>query len=292
MHFSIHVVCKIAIRRWCGPPTAPFMLSHIRPGLLDTEQRTTMAKTTKTTIAAARRKTARPRGTGSQLIYQRLRDDILRLTRAPGADLDEASLEREFGISRTPIREAIIRLASEELVQVMPNRGARVASQDINEIPQLFEALDLCQRAVFRWAAHRHSVGHLKAMDESNRSFAAASKARNFNEMGDRNRDFHLAVAEAAGNRFVCRAYEIQLNASLRLARTLFASAPLVDPEPAHYYSEVIAQHSQMIDAIRNRNADRAEQLASQHTRLFRERASAYLQASLSGDVQICDTLN
>lgn len=233
------------------------------------------------------KRSGRPRGTGSQLVYDRLREDILRLKRQPGSDLDEASLEREFGISRTPVREAIIRLASEGLVRLMPNRGARVTTLDVNEIPQLFEALDLCQRAVFRWAAIRRRPGHLEAMEACNRAFAEASQAHDFNRMVDTNRDFHMAVAEGSGNRFITRAYEAQLNVSLRLARSLFANAPVTDPEPAGYYETVVTQHDDMIQAIREQDANRAEDLAARHTRLFRERVTRYMEASLSGDIEV-----
>src|SRR5205085_12410577 len=73
--------------------------------------------------------TGRPKGTGTQRVYAQVREDIISLRLPPGADLDEASLEQRFGVSRTPVREALIRLASEGLIVLLPNRGARI-SQD------------------------------------------------------------------------------------------------------------------------------------------------------------------
>src|SRR5688572_6773470 len=95
----------------------------------------------------------RSKGAGAEHAYQELRERILSLSLAPGADLEESVLVATLGMSRTPVREAIIRLASDGLVTLTPNRGARVAPISLDEIRAFFEALDLCQRAVTRLAA-------------------------------------------------------------------------------------------------------------------------------------------
>ena len=80
----------------------------------------------------------------------------------PASDVNEASARSEqFGVSRTPVREALIRLASEGLITLLPNQGARVSSIELSDIAQMFEMLELTQRAVNRWcAARRKPDGH------------------------------------------------------------------------------------------------------------------------------------
>ncbi|MCP4204518.1 MAG: GntR family transcriptional regulator [bacterium] len=68
-----------------------------------------------------------PRGQGVQYVYERPRGQIWRLELRPGSKLDEAAIVKSLGVSRTPVREAIVRLASEQLVTLLPNRGAQVA---------------------------------------------------------------------------------------------------------------------------------------------------------------------
>ena len=109
-----------------------------------------------------RGKRGRPRGTGTDTVYQSIRAQILNLTLKPGSDLDENQLVRQFKMSRTPVREALIRLSSEGLIKLMPNIGARVASLTANEVPQLLEALELAQRATTRWAAVRRRPDDLE----------------------------------------------------------------------------------------------------------------------------------
>src|SRR5216684_1398013 len=62
----------------------------------------------------------RPKGTGTQHVYSQVREDIIGLRLPPGSDLDEAGLEQRFGVSRTPVREALIRLASDGLIVLLP----------------------------------------------------------------------------------------------------------------------------------------------------------------------------
>ncbi len=71
------------------------------------------------------RQSRRAKGTGTTYVYQRLREGILSLDYVPGANLDEAQLVESFGLSRTPVREALIRLAADGLVVLLPNRGRR-----------------------------------------------------------------------------------------------------------------------------------------------------------------------
>ena len=91
-------------------------------------------------------------------VYARVRDAIVDGTLAPEEQLRDADIAAWLGVSRTPVREALIRLASEGLVTLMPNRGARVTPLELTDVPQLLEALELHHRTVMRFAARRRSA--------------------------------------------------------------------------------------------------------------------------------------
>jgi DNA-binding GntR family transcriptional regulator len=229
----------------------------------------------------------RPKGTGTQRVYAQVREDIIGLRLPPGADLDEAGLEVRFGVSRTPVREALIRLASEGLVVLLPNRGARITQIDITDIPQLFEALELCQRVTLRWAAIRRSPEDLSELRQINELFGAAAHRGDNERMGESNKDFHSLIGRVAGNRYVESLCNSLLAASLRLARTVFAYAPQSGASASDYYSEIVRQHEAMIEAIESRDADLADKLARVHTDLFRDRIMRYVGKSLGGSVDL-----
>lgn len=224
----------------------------------------------------------RPRGTGTRRVYDRVRDKILRLELAPGADLDEAGLEEEFAISRTPVREALIRLASEGLVTLMPNRGARVTPLELTDVPQLLEALELHHRTVMRFAARRRSAADLAAMRQTHQAFAEAARAGDPDTMIDANLAFHMAIAGACGNRYLAQAFEALQTVSLRLARLSFAGGA-----PEYGNAEVVSDHTEMIAAIEAGDADAADALASKHMRIFRARVGALIDSSLAGDIAL-----
>ncbi len=234
---------------------------------------------------AGARPVGRPKGTGTQRVYDGLREKILRLDMAPGTDIEEAALEQEFGVSRTPVREALIRLASEGLITLLPNRSARVTAIDISELPQLFEALEITQRLVLRWAAARRGDGDIPALKALADKFDAAAGAGDFAAMGEANRDFHLAIGALSGNRYIAESYEQLLGATMRLARSAFGSALSADQDYKSYYDEVVRHHAEMVAAISAGDAETADRLASAHAALFRSRVTRHLETSLAGDI-------
>jgi DNA-binding GntR family transcriptional regulator len=229
----------------------------------------------------------RPKGTGMQRVYAQVREDIIALRLPPGCDLDEASLEERFGVSRTPVREALIRLASDGLIVLLPNRGARVTHIDISDVPQLFEALELCQRATIRWAAMRRAPEDIAELRQTNQKFLAAAKNGDSELMGEVNKEFHMIIGRICGNRYFESLYSSLLAVSLRLARTAFGYAPRSGEAHEGYYMEVVRQHDAMIQAIENKNPEEAETLARVHIDLFRDRINRYLNSNLASDVSL-----
>ncbi|MGI9415399.1 MAG: GntR family transcriptional regulator [Hyphomicrobiales bacterium] len=231
----------------------------------------------------------RPKGTGTQRVYQQMRQDILQLALPPGADISEARLEEQFGVSRTPVREALIRLASEGLITLLPNQGARVSSIELSDIAQMFEMLELTQRAVNRWCAVRRDPGDIPEMRRLSDAFTAAATAQDPVQMGDLNRSFHAFIGACCGNRFISGVYESQLMGSQRLAHLAFADAPLQGEDQAEYYAELNRQHAAMVDAIERQDGAAADRLAVDHVELFRSRVQRYIDRSLAGEITLSD---
>ncbi|MEZ5730681.1 MAG: GntR family transcriptional regulator, partial [Burkholderiaceae bacterium] len=109
-------------------------------------------------------------------VYDTIKSDILSLALRPGQDLDEVSLGRRYGVSRTPIREALIRLASERLVAFGQNRRASVTQLILADFPRFIEALDLTRRAVGRLAAARRHDSDIVKIRDAQSAFAAATR--------------------------------------------------------------------------------------------------------------------
>lgn len=228
------------------------------------------------------------KGSGSEHAYRALKKEIVSFALAPGDDLDEASLVARLGLSRTPVREAIVRLAGEGLVQLIPNRGARVSPMSWNDIREHLEAFDMHQRLVTRWAAMRRTDAQLASMEAERAAFDEAFSRDDSEAMLDTNWSFHAAVAAACRNGIVQRFYLQLLTANLRIARLAmtFECFPADDAYRAHV-GHIAREHGDIVEAIRKRDADRAEALAHSHAGLARKRVSESLTDSITPAMSI-----
>jgi DNA-binding GntR family transcriptional regulator len=223
------------------------------------------------------------RQSSGQKVYSLLREQILNLELAPNAELDEVQISREFGFSRTPTREALIRLAAEGLVTLAPNRGARVASLDLDQVPQVLEALELYERATTRWAALRRQPHHLAQLERRNEEFAAAAATGEPRVIVEANWAFHDAINQACGNRFLANDCSKMLRGMMRLSLLAFRqnSAQLAS------YGDVVEQHREMIEAIRAGDTELAERLVYAHSDEFRERMKAFVAGVATHDFSL-----
>ncbi|HEU4827189.1 MAG TPA: GntR family transcriptional regulator, partial [Dongiaceae bacterium] len=151
-----------------------------------------------------------------------MRTEILALTLQPGQPLDETSLAARFDLSRSPVREALIRLAVEDLVVTLPNRSTIVAPIDLANFPKYVDALDVAQRFNARLAAQLRTEADIKTMASRQRRFEAAIKSGNHLAMSETNKDFHMAIAEAGRNPHFIAFYEKLLDQGRRMLHLHF----------------------------------------------------------------------
>lgn len=208
----------------------------------------------------------RVRGTGMRFAYEALRDEILTLALAPGQLLDETTLADRFGMSRSPVREALIRLAGEELVVMLPNRSTIVAPLDVTAFPKYVEALDIAQRVNTRLAAELRTEDDLAAIAQAQVRFEAAVATGNHLAMSEANKGFHMAVAAAGKNPFLAGFYERLLDQGRRMLHLHF---DYIERTSEGYL--LTGEHAEMLEAIRARDVEEADRLAHAHTRQFRD---------------------
>jgi DNA-binding GntR family transcriptional regulator len=243
--------------------------------------------------ASKRSPVSAPKGGGAREVYRRLRERILRLELAPDMDLDEATLVTMMGVSRTPVREALIRLAADGLVVLLPNRGARVAPISLHGTQTFFEALDLVQRAMTRLAADRHTPQDLARIEQECRRFERAAQRHDIEAMAAANFDFHMAIAAAGRNAYLAQAYELLLFQGLRLSRISLAyradvaRPKRVEADRLSRISDIIDQHRVMVRTIEAGNAPGAEAVAAAHVEVFRRRVFRFQSENLVADVRI-----
>jgi DNA-binding GntR family transcriptional regulator len=191
--------------------------------------------------------------------YVELRDQIVTLTIPPGAPINEESLGRELGLGRTPLREAIKRLALENLVAVYPRRGTFVTEINITDLAHISDVrVQLEGHAAYRaaqrlTAAQREELDALVAEIEQPRSDADAL-------MGLDAR-IHRFVYRCAANPYLRNTLEHYLNLSLRIWYLVLGRLP-------HLF-ERVHEHTELLHAIRAGDADGARAIAAEHVAIF-----------------------
>jgi len=225
----------------------------------------------------------RVKGTSVSEAYDRLRADILDLTLAPGALLDEREQVSRLRLSRTPIHEAFVRLAADGLIVMQPNRQAQVTPLDMRDLPLYVEAMDLAHRTVVNLAAQRRETADLAAMDQAAGTFEAAIKTGNALEMTEANRIFHSTVAAACHNPYLFAHYDHLLTLGLRILRSrhLYGRLDAADLE------RQAREHRSIVSAIANGDVIAAERLARAHSKSFVDRYVRSLQENLTSSIAV-----
>lgn len=185
----------------------------------------------------------------------------------PGQPLDEMQLAARFGMSRSPIREALSRLLAERMVVVLQNRTTIVAPINLLEFPHYIEALDLHQRYSTRLAARHRSEADLVKMHQLAKAYDKSVSTYHPLDMSRLNSEFHLSIAEAGRNPFIIRQYGELLNEGRRLHH--LHAEYLTETDRTYLLND---QHLDLIEAIADRDVARADALAHQHTMQFQQR--------------------
>ncbi len=201
----------------------------------------------------------RKRGSGAISVYNELRREILDLTLEQGRPIDEIQLAERFRMSRTPVREALVRLAGEGLVTTLPNRATVVTAIDFLNLHTFFDAITLMYRVTTRLAASDHRPGDLALIRARQVEFARAVEDQDALAMIATNREFHAAIAAAGRNHYYEALCLRLLDEGRRLLRLYYSS---FDDRLPHEY---VLEHEDMIAAIEARDVAEADALARAH---------------------------
>ncbi|NUQ38458.1 MAG: GntR family transcriptional regulator [Caldilineales bacterium] len=211
----------------------------------------------------------------SQEAYQTIRQKIIALDLPPGAVIDEARLQTDLGLGRTPIREALQRLALEKLVAIIPRRGTFVADIGITDLHRLFEARLVLETLAARLAAQRGSEAHWQTMAAALDRIPAADPVPP-DLLIAIDEQCHAIMYEAADNKFLQDTLTTLYALSLRL----------------WYYSlarmggmrEAILEHRHILAALRRRDADAAADLLETHIRTFQANIQSVVLGATAGN--------
>ena len=199
--------------------------------------------------------------TAADIVYHELRRQIIAKKRHPGDRLPEESIARELDVSRTPVREAIRRLATEGLVTLIPNVGARLANPGRQEIIDTYEVREYLECFAARKAAVNITDAQAAALQEAIDEEAEIFAQKNFDAYLEINNRFHRRLAQSSGNP-VLASYVANLLARTSVFMIFYDSFFDMKTNPS------LDEHRALLKALLAHEADRAEQLMKVHLML------------------------
>lgn len=203
-------------------------------------------------------------------IRKALEDEIASGIQPPGTRLEEISLAQRFGVSRTPIREALRLLDSSGLVEVRPRRGAIVAAPTLDRLVDMFEVMAEMEAFCGRLAAKRMSVDERAELKAQHETCRLASESGQTDDYYEANARYHEVIYAGAHNAFLMEEVQ-QLRRRLRAYRRLQLRA-------RDRLTDSFAEHTAITDALLNGDADVAGRLLHAHVSIQGDRFGEWLK--------------
>lgn len=198
-----------------------------------------------------------------EVVYVGLKERIVNCEMLPGSVISEDRLASEFGISRTPVREALLRLQRENLVDIFPRQGTFVSQISLKDIYEVFQIRLIIEPRVARAVGKNLDAGIL---ENFRRTFASIDfRGSSFKEWFRHDRDFHSYIIEKSDNRRLVQMYSSIMDQNLRM-RILAGTVP-------HRIPDTNQEHENIVDALLSQDEDRIEKVMSDHILASRDAA-------------------
>ncbi|SDG82206.1 GntR family transcriptional regulator [Pelagibacterium luteolum] len=201
--------------------------------------------------------------------YDEIRKLIVTCELRPGQPLTVTDLAEALNIGRTPVIQAIDRLAVDGLVDVMPRKGIVVSPVSLDDFMEVIEMRMVNETAAVRWAAERASRAEIAMMEANLAGIWQAAKDRNIDEFISLDRDFHRLITQSASNRILGDVLSSLHDKALR-----FWFISLKAPD---HNIRVCEQHAAVIEGIKSGNLDVAEKAMREHIASFQMNATSQI---------------
>jgi len=209
-----------------------------------------------TLVVGSKDRQARGR-TAAAAIHALLRDDILSLRREPGSQLNEKDIAAQHGVSRTPVREALLRLSDEGLVDIVSKSGTYVSRIPLGDLPEAITIRRVLEQLAVRAAVERATKSQIIELGAIVARTAEAAEAGDTEAFHRADEAFHEAIATAGRHPGV---WALVKHVKLQVDRYRRLTLPL-----AGRMARVVAEHGAVLAAIERRDAAGAADAMGRH---------------------------
>lgn len=190
-------------------------------------------------------------------VFEKIREDILSGRYKEKDELREVAIGEELGVSRTPVREAFRQLELEGLIKIIPNKGAYVTGISSEDVSDIYQIRSLLEGLCAKWATRKISKEKMDEMEETILLSEFYLKKENYEQLTECDNRFHELLYEACESKILIHLLkDFHQYVQRERNKTL---------QSAVRSKEAVAEHKQIMEAIRDGNEELAEKLADQH---------------------------
>lgn len=209
--------------------------------------------------------------------YEKVYQKIITLDFEPGQRLEEKQLIEDLEMGRTPIREALLRLVGENMVESLPGRGYIVRPLTLQNIRATFEMMKILEIGVASLVARQNIAPFLLQMEKADSAVKSAIKTFNLLDLVDANHDFHQYYAMCSGNEYLVRGINQIRSEAKRLSYLSYANE--VDPGISlrNHYDSVIHEHAKILTCLRDKDEALLKKTILEHIKAFQKRIILFI---------------
>ena len=212
--------------------------------------------------------------------FETLKHRVLTLDLVPGAPLDETVLAEEYGLSRTPMREVLQRLAGQGYISLENNRGASVSSMDMITMRNFFQSAPMIYAAIARLATEQATPTQIDELKKAQKAFRNAVNKNAVADMVLHNHRFHEITGIMSDSKYLTPSLGRLLIDHTRMSHRFYTTDQKASKTRKNQSSRIFEacdQHDEMIEAIEQRQAARAVDLTLKHWELSRSEMEKYV---------------
>ncbi|MBN7576173.1 GntR family transcriptional regulator [Clostridium sp. 2-1] len=193
----------------------------------------------------------------SKAIYHNLREEIINLYLEPGTSISEKELSEKYRVSRTPVREALVRLAQEGLVQIYPQKGTVVSLIDLSAVEEERFLREHLERAVVKEACMEFSEENILALEMNLKFQKMYIENKDYKKLFNTDEEFHKIIFEGCSKKRIWN--------SINDGSTEFQRIRVLRLTVNSSWDNIYLQHKEIFNAIKNKNPEMAEEFMKKH---------------------------
>ena len=211
--------------------------------------------------------------------YEKIYEKIIALEYKPGQNLEEKQVMSHLNLGRTPIREALLRLAGENIVESQPGKGFMVPPITLQNIKATFEMMKILETGAANLAVRQDATPFLPNLKKASEDVKAAIETMDVLRLVQANHEFHLHFAQCSHNEYLIRWINEIRSEAKRLSYLSYSDEIDSRESLKTHYDSVIREHKEIITYLKERNESKLKRTIIEHIEAFQRRIILYMSS-------------